>query len=81
MPNHFYERTNLTKYLLNYFQAEMFIGLLLKAMKNDVNSKRVAAYAKRILQVICMVSLASNAALLICSKSLYLLCNCHISYL
>lgn len=29
----------------------MFIGLLLRAMKNDVNLKRVAAFAKRILQV------------------------------
>ena len=33
------------------FQAEMFIGLLLRAMKNDVNLKRVAAFAKRMLQV------------------------------
>nr|CAN61791.1 hypothetical protein VITISV_015796 [Vitis vinifera] len=31
--------------------AEMFIGLLLRAMKNDVNLKRVAAFAKRILQM------------------------------
>ncbi|KAJ0006992.1 hypothetical protein Pint_29299 [Pistacia integerrima] len=31
--------------------AEMFIGLLLRAMKNDVNLKRVAAFAKRVLQV------------------------------
>lgn len=34
------------------FQAEMFIGLLLRAMKNDVNLKRVAAFSKRLLQVI-----------------------------
>lgn len=33
------------------FQAEMFIGLLLRAMKNDVNLKRVSAFAKRVLQV------------------------------
>ncbi|KAJ0006794.1 hypothetical protein Pint_29316 [Pistacia integerrima] len=33
------------------FQAEMFIGLLLRAMKNDVNLKRIAAFAKRVLQV------------------------------
>ncbi|KAG5380879.1 hypothetical protein IGI04_028721 [Brassica rapa subsp. trilocularis] len=31
--------------------AEMFIGLLLRAMKNDINIKRVAAFSKRILQV------------------------------
>ncbi|XP_022999988.1 CCAAT/enhancer-binding protein zeta [Cucurbita maxima] len=36
---------------MNSSKAEMFIGLLLRAMKNDVNLKRVAAYAKRILQV------------------------------
>lgn len=30
----------------------MFIGLLLKAMKSDVNVKRVAAFAKRVMQVI-----------------------------
>lgn len=29
----------------------MFIGLLLRAMKNDVNVKRVAAFSKRLLQV------------------------------
>lgn len=29
----------------------MFIGLLLRAMKNDLNLKRVAAFAKRLLQV------------------------------
>lgn len=29
----------------------MFIGLLLRAMKNDVNLKRAAAFAKRVLQV------------------------------
>lgn len=33
------------------FQAEMFIGLLLRAMKNDVNLKRVSAFSKRVLQV------------------------------
>lgn len=36
---------------MNSSKAEMFIGLLLRAMKSDVNLKRVAAYAKRILQV------------------------------
>lgn len=29
----------------------MFIGLLLRAMKNDINLKRVAAFSKRMLQV------------------------------
>lgn len=33
------------------FQEEMFIGLLLRAMKNDVNLKRVSAFSKRLLQV------------------------------
>ncbi|MBA0724366.1 hypothetical protein Golax_021057, partial [Gossypium laxum] len=32
-------------------EAEMFIGLLLRAMKTDVNLKRVSAFSKRILQV------------------------------
>ncbi|GAB4841942.1 auxilin-like clathrin-binding protein required for normal clathrin function [Ancistrocladus abbreviatus] len=32
-------------------KAEMFIGLLLRAMKNDINIKRVAAFSKRLLQV------------------------------
>ncbi|KAH9665410.1 CBF domain-containing protein [Citrus sinensis] len=32
--------------------AEMFIGLLHRAMKNDVNLKRVAAFSKRLLQVV-----------------------------
>ncbi|KAL6335343.1 hypothetical protein AAG906_029586 [Vitis piasezkii] len=36
---------------MNSSKAEMFIGLLLRAMKNDVNLKRVAAFAKRILQM------------------------------
>lgn len=29
----------------------MLIGLLLRAMKNDINLRRVAAFAKRLLQV------------------------------
>lgn len=29
----------------------MFIGLLLRAMKSDVNLKRVCAFSKRLLQV------------------------------
>ncbi|KAF8111259.1 hypothetical protein N665_0076s0243 [Sinapis alba] len=36
---------------MNSSKAEMFIGLLLRAMKNDINIKRVAAFSKRILQV------------------------------
>lgn len=36
----------------------MFIGLLLKAMKSDVNLKRVAAFAKRVMQVIIKTVLA-----------------------
>lgn len=36
---------------MNSSKAEMFIGLLLKAMKSDVNVKRVAAFAKRVMQV------------------------------
>ncbi|KAL4589312.1 hypothetical protein LXL04_002218 [Taraxacum kok-saghyz] len=36
---------------MNTSKEEMFIGLLLRAMKNDLNLKRVAAFAKRLLQV------------------------------
>ncbi|KAH9618499.1 hypothetical protein KSS87_013100 [Heliosperma pusillum] len=36
---------------LNTSKAEMFIGVLLRAMKNDINIKRVAAFGKRVLQV------------------------------
>lgn len=36
---------------LNTSKAEMFIGILLRAMKSDVNLKRVAAFSKRLLQV------------------------------
>ncbi|XP_078148825.1 protein SLOW WALKER 2-like isoform X1 [Carex rostrata] len=32
-------------------KPELFIGLLTKAMKNDINLKRVAAFSKRLLQV------------------------------
>ena len=37
----------------------MFIGLLLRAMKSDVNLKRVAAFAKRVMQVLinCILTL------------------------
>ncbi|MED6199351.1 auxilin-like clathrin-binding protein required for normal clathrin function [Stylosanthes scabra] len=36
---------------MNTSKAEMFVGLLLRAMKRDVNLKRVAAFSKRLLQV------------------------------
>ncbi|KAL8242754.1 hypothetical protein R6Q59_013056 [Mikania micrantha] len=36
---------------MNTSKEEMFIGLLLRAMKTDLNLKRVAAFAKRLLQV------------------------------
>ncbi|XP_023761975.1 protein SLOW WALKER 2 [Lactuca sativa] len=36
---------------MNSSKEEMFIGLLLRAMKNDLNLKRVSAFAKRLLQV------------------------------
>ncbi|KAM3379993.1 protein SLOW WALKER 2 [Capsicum galapagoense] len=35
----------------NSSKEELFIGLLLRAMKNDVNVKRIAAFSKRLLQV------------------------------
>ncbi|KAL5579637.1 hypothetical protein UlMin_012079 [Ulmus minor] len=36
---------------MNSSKAKMFIGLILRAMKSDVNLKRVAAFAKRLMQV------------------------------
>ncbi|OMO66056.1 CCAAT-binding factor [Corchorus olitorius] len=36
--------------VMNSSKAKMFIGLLLRAMKSDVNLKRVAAFSKRVLQ-------------------------------
>ncbi|GAB2268951.1 hypothetical protein Dimus_003889 [Dionaea muscipula] len=36
---------------MNSSKEEMFIGLLLRAMKSDINIKRVAAFSKRLLQV------------------------------
>ncbi|KAF8011279.1 hypothetical protein BT93_J1784 [Corymbia citriodora subsp. variegata] len=36
---------------MNSSKAELFIGLLLRVMKSDVNLKRVAAFSKRLLQV------------------------------
>ncbi|OMO70572.1 CCAAT-binding factor [Corchorus capsularis] len=37
--------------VMNSSKAKMFIALLLRAMKSDVNLKRVAAFSKRVLQV------------------------------
>ncbi|CAK8542415.1 unnamed protein product [Lathyrus sativus] len=37
--------------VMNTSKAEMFIALILRAMKRDVNIKRVAAFSKRLLQV------------------------------
>ncbi|KAL1551796.1 CCAAT/enhancer-binding protein zeta-like [Salvia divinorum] len=36
---------------MNSSKEEMFIALLLRAMKNDINIKRVCAFSKRLLQV------------------------------
>ncbi|XP_027337939.1 CCAAT/enhancer-binding protein zeta [Abrus precatorius] len=36
---------------MNTSKAEMFIALLLRAMKRDVNLKRVTAFSKRLLQI------------------------------
>ncbi|KAK6148778.1 hypothetical protein DH2020_016303 [Rehmannia glutinosa] len=36
---------------MNSSKEEMFIALILRAMKNDINIKRVAAFSKRLLQV------------------------------
>ncbi|KAG0477200.1 hypothetical protein HPP92_014041 [Vanilla planifolia] len=36
---------------LNSSKPEMFLGLLVKAMKNDINMRRVSAFSKRLLQV------------------------------
>ncbi|URE26125.1 CBF/Mak21 family [Musa troglodytarum] len=41
----------LTPAALSSSKPEMFLGLLVKAMKNDLNMKRVAAISKRLLQV------------------------------
>jgi hypothetical protein len=44
-------------FIMSYiFQPELFLGLLVKAMKNDVMLKRVAAFAKRLLQVCCFLT-------------------------
>lgn len=37
-------------------QAEMFLNLLFKALKEDIDSKRMAAFAKRLTQVILFSS-------------------------
>lgn len=43
--------TLLTPALLKSSKTEMFLGLMFKALKSDINSKRVAAFSKRLLQV------------------------------
>jgi len=41
-------------------KPELFLGLLVKAMKNDVMLKRVAAFSKRLLQVCCFQLLITS---------------------
>lgn len=43
--------TLLTPALMKSSKTEMFLGLMFKALKSDINSKRVAAFSKRLLQV------------------------------
>ena len=38
-------------------QAEMFLNLLFKALKEDIDVKRMAAFAKRLTQVFLIVTL------------------------
>ncbi|KAL6200204.1 hypothetical protein ACLB2K_001970 [Fragaria x ananassa] len=45
---------------MNTSKAETFIGLLLRAMKSDVNVKRTAAFAKRLLQNAVDMALADS---------------------
>ncbi|XP_038990337.1 CCAAT/enhancer-binding protein zeta [Phoenix dactylifera] len=40
----------LTPAAVTSSKPEMFLGLLVKAMKNDINLKRVAAFSKRLMQ-------------------------------
>ncbi|XP_068659944.1 protein SLOW WALKER 2 [Aristolochia californica] len=37
--------------VMNSSKAEMFLGLLFRAMKSDVNIKRISAFCKRLLQI------------------------------
>jgi hypothetical protein len=37
-----------------YLQAEMFLNLLFKALKEDIDLRRMAAFAKRLTQVIAL---------------------------
>jgi hypothetical protein len=41
-----------------YMQAEMFLNLLFKALKEDIDVKRMAAFAKRLTQVFLIVTLS-----------------------
>lgn len=34
-----------------WVQAEMFLGLIYKALKSDVDTRRISAFAKRLIQV------------------------------
>lgn len=43
--------TLLTPALMKSSKTEMLLGLMFKALKSDINSKRVAAFSKRLLQV------------------------------
>eukprot|EP01018_Ginkgo_biloba_P027937 Gb_38493 [translate_table: standard] len=38
-------------FLMSFVQTEMFLGLMFKALKTDINAKRIAAFSKRLLQV------------------------------
>jgi len=44
----------LTPALLKSSKTEMFLGLLFKALKSHINSKRVAAFSKRLLQCLSL---------------------------
>ncbi|PKU66643.1 CCAAT/enhancer-binding protein zeta isoform X1 [Dendrobium catenatum] len=41
----------LTPAAISSSKPEMFLGLLVKAMKNDINLRRVSAFSKRLIQV------------------------------
>ncbi|GLJ10892.1 hypothetical protein SUGI_0137430 [Cryptomeria japonica] len=43
--------TLLTPALMRSSKTEMLLGLMFKALKNDINIKRIAAFSKRLLQV------------------------------
>ncbi|KAH9305569.1 hypothetical protein KI387_009973, partial [Taxus chinensis] len=43
--------TLLTPALMRSSKTEMWLGLMFKVLKNDINTKRIAAFSKRLLQV------------------------------